>query len=291
MPFRELLGPPLDINPDTPPRRLTECALYPEFAERFADAFDLIDEGQYLWEDFYVSGRGWDPLASQVVSDVSYKASNIRQSFNRDPSVGLAEAIRRSRLKSDDVSDTQLVAALAIDRACRSIQILWEWINRIEDDARRGDPAHAVLISMSWPDIYLEMVNEQRATCPHLEIESRESAAIYMGEARNYMILAHVYATPTLSDELKATISRQAITENRREISRRNSDKSAQIRSADLAPRNGRIGGAYTELIKSGENHSEAVKALSKRFGLCHRQIKNILEAEKVWEPRKKLRK
>lgn len=291
MPYRELLGPPLDINPDAPPKRLTECALYPEFAERFGDAFDLIDEGQYLWEDFYVSGQGWDPLASQVVSDVSYMASNIRQSFNRYPSVGLAEAIRRSRLKSDGVSDTQLVAALAMDRACRSVQILWTWINWIENDARLADLPHTAQISMAPPDIYLEIVNEHRATCPHLEIEARESAAIYIGDARNYMTLAHVYATPALSDELKARISRQAITESRREISRRNADKSAQIRTADLAPRNGRIGSTYKVLIQSGQEHNDAVKNLCERFGLRDRQLKKILAAEKVWEPRKKLRK
>ena len=52
MPYRELLGHPLEIDPDDLPSRLTECALYPEFAERFADAFDLIDEGQHLWKNF-----------------------------------------------------------------------------------------------------------------------------------------------------------------------------------------------------------------------------------------------
>ncbi|MFL9672663.1 hypothetical protein ACXUPC_08345 [Pseudomonas marginalis] len=220
-------------------------------------------------------------------------AFNIRQSFNSYPSHGLAKAIRDSRLGVDTkgVSDTQLVAALAIDRACRSIQILWAWINWIEGDARLGDLPHTAQISMAPPDIYLEMVNEHRATCPHLEIEARESAAIYMGDARNYMTIAIAYLNPNLTEVEKVGISRGAVKQDRMEKSRKNYLKSAEVRRKVLAPRNGRIGSAYKVLIQSGQEHNDAVKNLCERFGLRDRQLKKILAAEKVWEPRKKLRK
>lgn len=293
MPYRELLGHPLEIDPDDLPSRLTECALYPEFAERFADAFDLIDEGQYLWKKFYSSDQGWDPVASQVASRVSLMAFNIRQSFNSYPSHGLAKAIRDSRLGVDTkgVSDTQLVAALAIDRACRSIQILWAWINWIEGDARLGDLPHTAQISMAPPDIYLEVVNEHRATCPHLEIEARESAAIYMGDARNYMTIAIAYLNPNLTEVEKVGISRGAVKQDRMERSRKNYLKSAEVRKDVHADRDAAICKKGEERKNAtGTERGVATWMVEYGFGagLGAKQVYNILVAGRVLTRKKK---
>lgn len=293
MPYRELLGHPLEIDPDDLPSRLTECALYPEFAERFADAFDLIDEGQYLWKKFYSSDQGWDPVASQVASRVSLMAFNIRQNFNSYPSHGLAKAIRDSRLGVDTkgVSDTQLVAALAIDRACRSIQILWAWINWIEGDARLGDLPHTAQISMAPPDIYLEMVNEHRATCPHLEIEAREPAAIYMGDARNYMTIAIAYLNPNLTEAERVGISRGAVKQDRYARSRKGILKSAEVRKGLHADRDAAICRKGEELkSRNGTERGIAgrIVGTATGAGLKEKQIRNILVAGKVLTRTKK---
>jgi len=283
----------LEIDPDDLPSRITECALYPEFAERFADAFDLIDEGRYLWKEFYVSDQGWDPVASQVASRVSHMAFNIRQSFNSYPGHGLAKAIRDSRLVVDTngVSDTQLVAALAIDRACRSIQILWEWINRIEDDVRRRDPVHAARQLMRWPNIYLEAVNDHRQSCPHLEIEARESAAIYIGDARNYMTIAIAYLNPNLTEAEKVEISRGAVKQDRMENSRKNYLKSAEVRKDVHADRDAAICKKGEERKKStGTEHGVAPWMVKYGFGagLGVKQVYNILVAGRVLTRKKK---
>lgn len=280
--YRKLLGHPLEIDADDPPRLLKECVLYPEFAERFADALHLIDEGQYLWESFYASDHGWSPLASNAVSAVSSMASNIRQSFNRFPDVGLANAIRHSRLDSSGISDAQLVGALAMDRACRAIQTLWAWIDWIEDDARKGDPSRAANMSMLWPGTYLEMVNDHRLGFPHLEIEARESAAIYLGDARNYMTIASVYRDPTLSDKEKAFISRGAVARSRREVSRKGFLKSAEVRKNEHADRNAQICEKGRDLISStGTKRGIAGRISRTALGasLSARQINNILIA------------
>lgn len=294
MPYKKLLGHPLEIDTNAPPKLLEECVLYPEFAERFADALDLIDEGQDLWESFYVGGQGWAPLASNAVSAVSSMAFNIRQSFNRYPEAGLANAIRHSRLDSTGVSDAQLVAALAMDNACRAIQCLWGWIDWIEDDARKADPARAADMSMGWPDTYLKMINDHRASFPHLEIEARESTAIYMGDARNYMTLAHVYAAPTLSDEVKARISRQAVTESRREISRKGSDKSAEVRKGVHVDRDAAICKKGLELKSSTGTERGIAPRIARNAvgaGLSAKQIQSILVAGKVLSRPEKKRK
>lgn len=293
MPYRELLGHPLEIDPDDLPSRLTECALYPEFAERFADAFDLIDEGRYLWKEFYVSDQGWHPVASLVASRVSYMAFNIRQSFNSYPSHGLAKAIRDSRLGVDTkgFSDTQLVAALAIDRACRSIQILWEWINRIEDDVRRRDPAHAARQLMRWPHIYLEAVNDHRQSCPHLEIEARESAAIYMGDARNYMTIAIAYLNPDLTEEERVAVSRGAVTADRYARSRKGILKSAEVRKGLHVDRDAAICRKGEELkSRNGTERGVAGRIVGTAIGagLKEKQIRNILVAGGVLTRKKK---
>lgn len=293
MPYRELLGHPLEIDPDDLPSRLTECALYPEFAERFADAFDLIDEGRYLWKEFYVSDQGWHPVASLVASRVSYMAFNIRQSFNSYPSHGLAKAIRDSRLGVDTkgFSDTQLVAALAIDRACRSIQILWEWIHRIEDDVRRRDPAHAARQLMRWPHIYLEAVNDHRQSCPHLEIEARESAAIYMGDARNYMTIAIAYLNPDLTEEERVAVSRGAVTADRYARSRKGILKSAEVRKGLHVDRDAAICRKGEELkSRNGTERGVAGRIVGTAIGagLKEKQIRNILVAGGVLTRKKK---
>lgn len=291
MPYRKLLGHPLEIDADDPPRLLEECVLYPEFAERFADALDLIDEGQYLWESFYVGGQGWAPLASNAVSAVSSMALNIRQSFNQYPDAGLANAIRHSRLDSTGVSDAQLVAALAMDRACRSIQILWAWINWIEGDARLGDLPHTAQISMAPPDIYLEMVNEHRATCPHLEIEARESAAIYMGDARNYMTIAIAYLNPNLTEAERVGISRGAVKQERMENSRKNYLKSAEVRKDVHADRDAAICKKGEERKNStGTERGVATWMVEYGFGagLGAKQVYNILVAGGVLTRKKK---
>lgn len=280
--YRKLLVHPLEIDTDDPPRLLKQCVLYPEFAERFADALDLIDEGQYLWEDFYVSGQGWEPVASNTVSSVSIMAPNIRESFNRYPAAGLANAIRYSRIDASGVSDAQLVAALAIDRACRAIQTLWEWIDWIEDDARKGDPTRAADMSMLWPDTYLGMVNDHRLGFPHLEIEARESTAIYLGDARNYMTIASAYRDPTLSDKEKAFISLGAVTRSRREVSRKGFLKSAEVRKNEHADRNAQICEKGRDLISSTGTKRGIAGRISRTAlgaGLSAKQINNILIA------------
>lgn len=288
MPYRDLLGHPLDVDTYDPPTTLTTRALYPEFEDRFAEAFDVICKGQSFWKEFYVCDELWDPHARKVVSAVCHLSYNIRQSFNRFPALGLAFATRTSRLDSSGVSDAQLVATLAMDRACRAIFTLWRWIDIVEGDANRGDHERAIKMARVFPDSYLEMVNKHREQFKVEESETGESFATYLGDARSYIAEAETYAVKAEADKKNAATQQQTAQEYRKAVSRKGSDKSAKVRRLGNAPRDKSICDAYERDTGSGKIHAEVVASLSKKHSLSQKQIKNILVQGKVWAPKKK---
>ena len=275
---------PLDVDGWEIVETLEHLSLYDEFAERLYDALQLIREGQQHWANHQQDGE-WSVEASRVVTEVRRLSSNIRQRF--DSSLDdLPRCIQWIVGESSEssVTDSQYVAALAIDRACRVVEVLGRWLTDFDADLYAGSPTPPSAFDQNEPVSFAAFLSEVRREQAQLEIEARENVADLMGAAKYYATLASVYASPLLSISEKSRISAAA---------RKAGNSSVVIRREATADRNQSICTHAKRLLRDGRSEREIVgiivgtdSALKTPGGsdkLSAKQIRNILLAGGVF--------
>lgn len=278
---RLYLSVPLDCEDWENIEALEYLTLYEEFAERIDDIVELMREGQQHWADHQSDAGEWSADAVRVLGEVRRHSYNIQQRiglFQED----LAHTIRWiiGELSVSSVTDCQYVAALAIDRACRAIEVLGRWLIDVDEELYADDRANVITLAEEDPHSFDVLLAEIRREQIPLEIEARESAADLMGMARHYMTLANVYASPLLSTSEKIRISASA---------RKAGKNSAVIRHEATIDRNKSICLHAKRLLTDGRSEREIVgiitgtdSALKTPGGadkLSSKQIRNILVA------------
>jgi len=265
--------------------------LYDEFAERIDIALGLILEGQEHWASHLADGE-WSAESIRVMADVRRLSYNIRQQFERSRD-DLPRCIRWTVGESSRsaITDSQYIAALAIDRACRVIETLERWLSGFDKDLCAGNFENLAALIADASDEFMAFVEEVRHEQPHLEIEAREAAADLMGAARYYMTLANVYASPLLNSADKMRISATA---------RKAGTSSAAIRREAVLDRNESICSHAKRLLSEGRSEREivgiifgtdsALKTPGSSIKLSTKQIRNILVAGEVFRIRDALR-
>ncbi|MCU0118581.1 hypothetical protein N8H74_09980 [Pseudomonas sp. B2M1-30] len=274
------LSSPLNIEGWEIVETFERFTLYDEFAERIDAALELIQEGQEHWASHLSDGE-WSAESIRVMADVRRLSYHIRKQFERSRD-DLPRCIRWTIGESSHpaTTDSQYIAALAIDRACRVIETLERWLSGFDKDLCAGNFENLAALIADASDDFMELVEEVRHEQPHLEIEAREAAADLMGTARYYMTLANVYASPLLSSADKIRISATA---------RKAGNSSAAIRREATIDRNQSICAHARRLLGGGRSEREIVGIISgtdsalKTSGgavkLSTKQIRNILVA------------
>lgn len=260
---------------------LEHLVLYEEFAERINRVVELIREGHLHWANHQNHAGEWTIDAVRILGEVRRQSYNIHQRiglFEDD----LARTIRWFIGESSEsaFTDCQCVAALAIDRACRAIEVLGRWLGEFHEDLYAGDRNNLIALAEECPNSFDVLVNEIRQEQASLEADAREYAADLIGAAQHYMILARVYASPVLSSSEKTRISATA---------RKAGNHSANIRREATADRNQSICSHAKRLLSDGRSEREIVgiivgtdSALKTPGGvtkLSTKQIRNILAA------------
>jgi len=205
------LAAPLDIEGWEIVECLESHILFKEFDERVDDALALVREGQSHWREHQTADGEWSATAADTVGEVRRLAYNIRQSFQRYGG-DLAACIRSSIGNSGEggISDAQYVAALAMDRACRVIETLASWLSDFDGALYSVRPDLVELIAENDPDGFADLLSRRRAECAQGEMDTRESVAELLGEARRYIFIAGAYARPVLGDIKRAKITAAA---------------------------------------------------------------------------------
>ncbi|QUE89687.1 hypothetical protein [Pseudomonas sp. SCA2728.1_7] len=277
------LSAPLDIEGWEVVEKFERFTLYDEFADRIDDALELIAEGQEHWTSHLKDGE-WSEESIRVLANVRRFSYNISQQFERSRD-DLPRCIHWTIGESSNsaIAESQYIAALAIDRACRVIETLERWLSGFDEDLCAGNFENLASLIADPSDGLVEFVAEVRHQQPHLEIEAREAAADLMGTARYYMTLANVYASPLLSRADKIRISATA---------RKAGNNSAAIRREAAIDRNQSICAHAKRLLSDGRSRREIVgiitatdSALKTPGGtakLSAKQIRNILIANGV---------
>ncbi|WP_236191907.1 hypothetical protein [Pseudomonas paraglycinae] len=273
------LSVPIDVEGWENIEALEHLVLYEEFAERINRVVELIREGQLHWANHLNDAGEWTVDAVRVLREVRRHSYNIHQRiglFQDD----LASTIRWFIGESTEsaFTDCQCVAALALDRACRAIEVLGRWLREFHEDLYSGERDILIALAEESPESFDVLVNEIRQKQASLEADAREQAADFIGAAQHYMILARVYASPVLSSREKTRISVTA---------RKAGNNSAGIRREASADRNQSICSHATRLLNDGRSKREivgiifgtdsALKAPGSSAKLSKKQIRNIL--------------
>ncbi|MCU7650737.1 hypothetical protein [Pseudomonas piscis] len=272
------LDAPLDIDGWEIVEPLENLELYEEFSERIDDALELIREGQHYWASHQEDGA-WSAESKRVMTEVRRLSYNIRQTFNRSQD-DLPRCIRWTigELSESAVTDCQCVAAFAIDRACRAIEVLARWMADFDTDLYTVGRDTLATLAKDKPKSFNIFLNEVRHEQAQQEIEARENVADLMGVARYYMTLASVYASPLLSSSEKIRISAATSKAGK---------SSAKIRKENTADRDRSICSHGKRLLNDGRSRRELVgiiagtdSALKQPGGsvkLSKKQLRNIL--------------
>ncbi len=277
------VGAPLNIEGWEIVETLEQFTLYDEFADRIDTALELIREGQELWGSHQKGGE-WSAESVRVLTNVRRLSTNISQRFERsmdDLPRCISWTIGES--SNSDITDSQFIAALAIDRACRAIETLERWLRGFDTDLSSGNLERLHTSIAETSDDFAAFVEEVRHHQAYLEIEARETVADLTGKARYYMTLANIYASPLLSSSDKTRISA---------IARKAGKSSAAIRREATIDRNQSICAHARRLLYDGRSEREivgiiagtdsALKALGGTVKLSTKQIRNILVTEGV---------
>ncbi|WP_095048359.1 hypothetical protein [Pseudomonas sp. Irchel s3h9] len=274
------LGAPLDIEGWEVVETLERFTLYDEFVDRIDDALEVIRQGQEHWLSHQTNGK-WSVESVRVLANVRPLSYNILKQFERFTD-DLPRCVRWTLGESSNsaITDSQYIAALAIDQACRVIETLERWLRGFDEDLCAGNIENLTALIAGASDDITDFVEEVRREKPHLEIEAREAVADLMGTARYYMTLANVYASPLLSSADKIRISATA---------RKAGNSSVAIRREASIDRNESICSHAKRLLNDGRPEREIVgiivgtdSALKMPGGtakLSTKQIRNILVA------------
>jgi len=238
---------PLEVDGWEITEALENYALFDEFAERLDTAINLLHEGQALWRDHLKDGQ-WSSEATQTVAEVRRRAYNIRQRFD-GASGDLAMCIRWAVSAGSSVTDSQCVAALAMDRACWAIEALAAWLKGIDQQLSHYASGLGALMPASEGQrtALLQLVRDNQAV---FEMETRERIADLLGEARHYMTIAQIYASPLMSAMDKARVSAAASKAGR---------SSAAVRQDGTSERNRRICAAGRRMLANGVSKNDVV--------------------------------
>lgn len=278
---RLYLAAPLEIEGWEVVECLDSHTLFEEFAERVDDALSLLHEGQSHWREHQTADGEWSAPAGDAVGEVRRLAYNIRQSFQRYGG-DLAACIRSSIGNSGEagISDAQYVAALAMDRACRVIEALASWLSDFDGVLYSVRPDLVELIAENDPDGFADLLSRRRAECAQGEMDTRESVAELLGEARRYIVIADAYACPVLGD-----IERY----RRGAAAKKGGIGSVETRRNKIqdSGRNTAICEAARRLLNSGCAEREVVGKIlgtGAALGLGAKMIRNILQTEGILE-------
>ncbi|WDG47194.1 hypothetical protein [Pseudomonas chlororaphis] len=282
---RFYLSAPLDIDDWGNIYDLEHLALYEEFAERIDAAVELIREGKQHWANHQDDIGEWSADAVRILGEVRRHSYNIHQRiglFQDD----LASTIRWiiGELSVSAVTDCQYVAALAIDRACRAIEVLGHWLRDVHEDLYACDPEDVIALAEDYPDSFDVLLSEVRQERVQLEIEARESAADLIGSARHYMTLARVYASPVLSSNEKMRISANASKGGNSSAAVRQEANTG--RDEDICKYGRRLrdtGRTKTEALDAILQSNAALKSPGGSEKLSRKQLGNILVKGKVF--------
>lgn len=303
---RLYLAAPLEIDGWEVVECLDSHTLFEEFSERVDDALSLLREGQSHWREHQTDGE-WSATAVDTVGEVRRLAYNIRQSFQRYGD--LAACIRSSIGSRDEVSisDAQYVAALSMDRACRVIEILASWLSDFDAALYSVRPDLVELIAEKDPEGFADLLSRRRAECAQGEIDTRESVADYLGEARRYMSQADGIAQKAEAEHL-SKIARNDLSRLQADLeeseraakaralaaARSLGKRSAEVRKANGVERNDGICKAARRGIRSGKNRAEVEGDIhasgiafntadeSRKTIITKKQIQNILRANGI---------
>ena len=274
------IAAPLEVDGWEIIEALEEHALFDEFAERIDTAIGLLHEGQALWREHLKDGE-WSSEAGHTVAEVRRLAYNIRQRIERDSS-DLAPCIRWAVGASSTVTDSQCVAALAMDRACWALETLARWLADFDSDLHGVSSPDVRALLEESPTAFAGLVETLRGDCAQSEMETRERVADLLGTSRHYMTIAEMYASPVLSTTEKARISAAASRAGR---------CSATARQQATEERNARICAAAHRMLANGVSARDIVgkiagsAAAEKEPGgmkLTTKQIRNILRAHRL---------
>ncbi|MCF5776770.1 hypothetical protein GIV40_06695 [Pseudomonas poae] len=272
------MSAPLEIEGWEIVETFERFTLYDEFADRIDEALELIRQGQEQWASHQTDGE-WSAESVRVLANVRRLSYNISQQFERS-SDDLPRCIHWTIGESSNsaITDSQYIAALAIDRACRVIETLERWLSGFDKDLGAGNFENLAALNADASNDSVEFVEEVRHEQAYLEIEARETAADVMGSARYYMTLADVYASPLLSNIEKTRITAAA---------RKAGNSSAAVRREATRDRDESICSHAKRLLSDGRSEREivgiiagtdsALRAPGSTVKLSRKQIRNIL--------------
>lgn len=274
------LAAPLEIEEWEVIETLEQYVLYDEFAERIDYALQLLEEGQRHWQEHQSPDGEWSEISIKVVSEVRLLSYNISQKLQFSD-LDIAACIRSTVGISSEsnVSNSQCMAALAMDRACRAIETLGKWFADFQQEFHTTSPKTLDAIARESPDDFEVLINKPRREWAQAEMEARENTAEILGNARHYLTLAAVYASPILSGAEKIKISAAA---------RKRGLSSAEQRQDAVTERNDKICAEARRLRKNGVVEKDLVRMIAnsataeKEPGgakLSKKQIRNILKA------------
>ncbi len=268
---RLYLASPLEIEEWEIVEHLEQYTLYDEFAARIEKATSLVEQGKAYWIEYCSEEEGWSPAAVETVANVRYRANNIRRSSERYD-LHLADCIRSSLggVPSESNKDAQLVAALAMDSACRAIETLAHWFSDFEKDLCK---TRRWLMALDDEEDAMPLCRKDWLS---REVEVRESTAEYLAMATQYLLeaegcsIGRARRTRPFSSHMTA---------------RRAGKSSAASRKDALRERNRRICAAAQLMMANGITDGIAARiertAVAEREPggekLSRRQIENIL--------------
>ncbi len=277
------LSAPLNIEGWEIVETFERFTLYNEFAERIDDALELILEGQEHWASHLTDGE-WSAESIRVQANVRRLSYNIRQQFERSRD-DLPRCIHWTVGESSNsaIADSQYVAAMAIDRACRVIETLERWLSGFDKVLYAGNYENRADSLADVSEDFMEFIGEVRHEHSHEEIELRETAADLMGEARHYLTLADVYASPRLNSADRIRISSRARKAGSTSGAVRREATFERDRSICAHARRLLSGGrAAREIVGIIEGTDSALKTPGGLIKLSTKQIRNILIAGEV---------
>ncbi|MCY1282001.1 hypothetical protein D9M69_377980 [compost metagenome] len=274
----------LDLDPDELLLELEVLPLYEEFAERFDEALHLLTEGRSLWRP-----HGDQPWAIEAVAEVRRKLSNIEQYAERNPSSGLAWAVRSAAVWDARATDSQLVAAFVMARSCQAIEVLWDWMDGLESPWQGDTPGSFAALATDDPEGHALLIDEERRADPAGEIEACERAAELLGRARLALMLANLHQHPEIPGEVIARISQEAVSQFRQVVARKGGRESGKARQGDVVGRNAAIHARGQALLNAGRSPRDIAGMIAKDdavgAGLTAKSIRKILRAGGVLPP------
>lgn len=292
------IGVPLGIDGWEIIESLEHFTLFGEYRSGIEDAIRLLQEGQGCWQSHLSEDGEWSEAALQSVAEVRRLSFNIWQNYQRYGD-DLARSIRWSvGINTESgVTDRQCVAALAMDRACRAIEVLTNWLADFDTELYAGSPDDVTALANESPALFRRFVEEVRHEHAPAECHARESSASLLSAAQGVLHLAsmcdrqHMGATEltSLISEAVETALPRALREKHQQRASRGGKRGSETKRSEAAVAAGKTCETARE-IKRTENNltdSELVKLLADRLILSEPTVRTHLRTEGLYPPAK----